>query len=34
MDSKIKGLLLWAFVLAPLSWGIWQTCKKIVVLFS
>ena len=34
MDSKIKGAALWVIVLLHLSWGVWQTFKKIMVLFS
>ena len=32
--AKIKGLVLWAYVLIPLAWGVIQTIKKTAALFS
>jgi hypothetical protein len=34
MSNKLKGILLWAYVLAPLAWGISQTIKKTMALFA
>ncbi len=32
--TKVKGLILWAYVLLPLAWGVVQTIKKTAALFS
>ncbi|KPC53366.1 MFS transporter small subunit [Amantichitinum ursilacus] len=34
MDDKVKGIILWIAVLAPLVWGVFQTVKKTLALFS
>ena len=34
MDDKFKGVILWICVLAPLAWGVFQTVKKTLALFS
>jgi hypothetical protein len=34
MSDKMKGALLWAYVLLPLAWGVVQTIKKTMALFA
>ncbi|WP_156970561.1 MFS transporter small subunit [Andreprevotia chitinilytica] len=34
MSSQIKGIVLWLYVLLPLAWGVFQTIKKTLALFS
>lgn len=34
MNSTIKGILLWLYVLIPLAWGVIQTIKKTLALFN
>lgn len=32
--SAILMLLFWAYVLIPLTWGVFNTCKKAMALFQ
>ncbi len=34
MNAKTKGIFLWLYVLLPLAWGVYQTLKKTMALFS